>query len=267
MTLLTLRDFSVSQRNRTVIEGISTNVAAGEVVGLIGRNGAGKTTLMRAALGLIPSTGHSSLVEMTARERARHVAWLPQSREVAWPISVEALVALGRLPHGDRAVEPVENALARMDLAPLRHRPATELSGGEQARALIARTLAQQTPLLLADEPIAGLDPAHQIATMQVFSALAAEGHGVLVSIHDLGLAARNCTRLIALDGGSIAADGRPEDVLTPPLLREVLEMRYLWRRPVRLRNDRLVATLGAEPRTPLDDAVRATLVGLGCLA
>ncbi|MDX1786311.1 MAG: ABC transporter ATP-binding protein, partial [Roseovarius sp.] len=96
------------------------------------------------------------------------------------------------------------------------------LSGGEQARVLIARALAQETPLLLADEPIAGLDPAHQIATMQTFSRLAAEGKSVLVSLHDLGLAARHCTRLILLGQGRLIADGTPRDVLTPDNLGEV---------------------------------------------
>ncbi|QIK40700.1 ABC transporter ATP-binding protein [Pontivivens nitratireducens] len=222
MSLLTLTDLKSFRRDRIVLDGISLHIAAGEVVGLIGRNGAGKTTLMRAALGLIPFSGYSSLMQMGPRLRARHVAWLPQSREIAWPISVEALVALGRLPHEDTDPAPVTAALHRMDLEALRHRPATELSGGEQARVLIARTLAQQAPLLMADEPVAGLDPAHQIATMQVLGDLARGGHGVLVSIHDLGLAVRHCTRLIALDQGRIAADGPPREVLTPALLHRV---------------------------------------------
>ena len=104
----------------------------------------------------------------------------------------------------------------------MRHRPATELSGGEQARVLIARALAQDTPLLLADEPIAGLDPAHQIATMETFSNLALQGKSSLVSLHDLGLAARHCSRLLLLGNGGLVADGPPEDVLTPELLAEV---------------------------------------------
>ena len=114
----------------------------------------------------------------------------------------------------------VERAIARMGLEPFRHRITTRLSGGEQARVLIARSLAQEAPLLLADEPTAGLDPAHQIATMQTFGQLAAEGRSVLVSLHDLGLAARHCTRLVILHDGGIAADGAPRDVLTPDLIR-----------------------------------------------
>jgi iron complex transport system ATP-binding protein len=182
---------------------------------------------MRAMLGLVPHQGASTLAELTPRARGRAVAWMPQTREIAWPVTVETLVTLGRTPHlhpGQRATDAdraaVNRALDRMALAPLRNRTATRLSGGEQARVLIARALAQETPLLMADEPIAGLDPAHQIATMQCFAGLAREGHSVLVSLHDLGLAARYCTRLVVLDKGGIVADGPPQTVLTPDLLR-----------------------------------------------
>ena len=219
MSLLSLHDLSVTLRGRNVFSGITLEIGAREVVGLIGPNGAGKTSLMRAALGLIPSGGRSSLSRLTPQQRAKAVAWMPQAREIAWPVKVEDLVALGRLPHGDHAQAPVEAAIAKMGLESLRKRRATNLSGGEQARALLARALAQETPLLMADEPTAGLDPAHQIATMEVFGALAAEGHGVLLSLHDIGLAARHCTRLVMLAEGRLLADGPPEEVLTDALL------------------------------------------------
>jgi len=223
MTLLRLRNLSVTLRDRPVLADVSLDVAPGELVGLIGANGAGKTTLMRAALGLVPASGESSLAAMSPGARARAAAWMPQAREIAWPVTVETLVALGRLPHGRRPgpadAAAVDAALERMALEPFRHRTATRLSGGEQARALIARALAQETPLLMADEPIAGLDPAHQIATMEVFRALAAEGRGGLVSLHDLGLAARHCTRVVALAAGRVVADGPPAEVLTDDLL------------------------------------------------
>lgn len=226
MSLLELADLGVTLRQRDVLRGVSLRIDAGEVVGLIGANGAGKSTLMRAALGLVPATGRSSLAALSPAERARTAGWMPQTREVAWPVSVETLVLLGRIPHlGNgqqvRAAdhEAVTAALTQMGLESFRNRKATRLSGGELARALIARVLAQETPLLIADEPIAGLDPAHQIATMQLFETLAHGGKSVLVSIHDLGLAARHCTRLVLLANGAIAADGRPEEVLTPNLL------------------------------------------------
>lgn len=228
MTLASTSHLGVTLRGRMILADVSMSINAGEVIGLIGPNGAGKTTLMRAMLGLVPHRGQASLAQLSPRARGRAVAWMPQTREIAWPITVETLVTLGRTPHlapgqrptdADRAA--VARALDRMELTHLRHRTATRLSGGEQARVLIARALAQETPLLMADEPIAGLDPAHQIATMQCFAALARDGHSVLVSLHDLGLAARYCTRLIVLDQGSIVADGQPQTVLTPALLRD----------------------------------------------
>ena len=226
MSLLTVEHLSVTRRGRCVLDDVSFDIQPGEFVGLLGPNGTGKTSLMRAALGLIASQGRSSLMQMPADKRARAVAWMPQSREIAWPIPVERLVALGRLPHlpaGQRLPRAdqdlVDKAIRRMGLEPFRHRAASRLSGGEQARALIARAMAQDTPLLMADEPAAGLDPAHQIATMQVFADLARDGRAALVSLHDLGLAARHCTRLILLAEGGILADGTPAEVLTPDLM------------------------------------------------
>ena len=224
MSVLELQNLSVSLRGRDIFRDVTLSVQKGEMVGLIGPNGAGKTTLMRAALGLVAHGGHSSLADMAPMARARAVAWMPQSREIAWPVSIEALVRLGRMPHqaarlsaADHAA--VERALDHMGLAAMRSRTVTRLSGGEQARALIARALAQETDMLMADEPIAGLDPAHQIATMQMFQRLAADGRAVLVSLHDLGLAARHCARLVVLGQGGIQADGPPSKVLTPELV------------------------------------------------
>jgi len=185
---------------------------------------------MRAAVGLQPADGaialgDAALAALAGRERALRGAYLPQDRIIAWPITVAALVALGRIPHrggeaADRAA--VTRAVAAMDLEGLRDRPATELSGGERARALIARALAQDAPLLLADEPTAGLDPAHALSLMHRFRALAAAGRGLVISLHDLGLAARWCDRLVLLDAGRVAAEGRPAEVLTPQRLAGV---------------------------------------------
>jgi iron complex transport system ATP-binding protein len=229
MTLLSLDHLTVRRGDCPVVDGATLTIGAGELVGLIGPNGAGKTSLMRGALGLLPHEGQSSLTAISPDQRARHAAWLPQAREIAWPIAVETLVMLGRIPHltagqrptaADRAA--VAAALATMDLTGFEPRAATELSGGEQGRVLIARALAQDTPLILADEPTAGLDPGHQIATMTAFARLAAQGKAVLVSLHDLGLAARHCTRLILMHRGRIHADGRPSEVLTRDNLARV---------------------------------------------
>ncbi len=234
MTLLSISGLSVRLGGKTVLDGLDVSVAAGEFVGLIGPNGAGKSTLLRTVLGFLPHAG-TVLVDGTdttalrARERAKRVAYLAQEREIAWAVPVETVVALGRAPHrpgfaapGARDREIVEEAMRRMDVADFRGRIATELSGGEKARVLTARALAQDTPLLLADEPTAGLDPAHQIGLMRLFGELAASGHGVVASLHDLGLAARWCSRLVLIAQGRIVADGPPAAVLTPQRLRDV---------------------------------------------
>lgn len=229
MALMVLDDLGLNRRGRPVLAGVSLQLAAGECLGLIGPNGAGKSSLIRAAMGMDRAVGYSSLSAMAPGPRARHAAWLPQGREVAWPMPVRDLVALGRLPHlargqalppADRAA--VEQVLARLGLVALAERSATELSGGEAARVLLARALVQDTPLILADEPVAGLDPAHQIAVMRLLRELTDEGRGVLVTCHDLGLAARFCTRIAVICRGRIVADGAPEQVLTPGLLAEV---------------------------------------------
>jgi iron complex transport system ATP-binding protein len=233
MSLLSLGDLTVMRGQCPVVDHATLEVGPGELVGLIGPNGAGKTTLFRGALGLLPARGTSSLARLSAADRARRVAWLPQSREIAWPVAVRTLVMLGRVPHLSGGQRPrdadeaaVDAALAAMDLSGFAARPATELSGGEQARVLVARALAQETDLILADEPTAGLDPGHQIATLRRFADLARGGKSVVASLHDLGLAARHCTRLVLMHRGRIEADGPPDTVLSEARLREVFGIR-----------------------------------------
>lgn len=233
-SLLDIAGLNVDLGGAPVVRDLSLNVKAGEFVGLIGPNGAGKSTLLRAIAGLVPIGGTVSvagdrLEGLKAAERALRLAYVPQEHEIAWPVPVETLVALGRTPHrsnftllSTRDRQVVADAMARMDVARFAKRPATALSGGEKARVLIARALAQDTPLILADEPAAGLDPAYQIALMRVFRDLAREGRGVIASMHDLGLSARWCTRLVLLNGGKIVADGSPEEVLTPETLHTI---------------------------------------------
>ena len=229
MTGCVLEGLRVLRGACPVVDDVSARLLPGEFVGLIGPNGAGKTTVLRAGLGFLPRQGTASLADMTPAERARAVAWLPQAREIAWPVTVQTLVALGRIPHvprgaalGEHDRAAVSDALARMDLAGFEDRSATALSGGEQARVLIARALAQETPVILADEPISGLDPAHQIAAMKVFRGLADEGKLVVAALHDLPLAARYCTRLLLMNHGQLVADGPPDEVLTEERLAEV---------------------------------------------
>ena len=142
-------------------------------------------------------------------------------------MSVRDLVGLGRLPFGSiqKNDRHVEAAIIKMELATFSDRIATQLSGGEQARILIARALAQDTPILLADEPTASLDPANQISTLKTFSMLAQAGRGIIASIHDLGLAARYCTKLALLHRGKLIAFGSADEVLTPDNLRTVFSI------------------------------------------
>ncbi|WP_367718501.1 ABC transporter ATP-binding protein [Nitratireductor sp. GISD-1A_MAKvit] len=231
---LRVKNLSVKLGRRQVLDDIDFDIEPGQVIGLLGPNGAGKSTLMRALNGHVAAEGAMQLGEhnlavIGPADRARLIAYLPQQRTIGWRLTVRDLVALGRLPwraFGQRADAEddaaVERAMAMADVAPLAHRVATELSGGEQARILMARAIAQETPLLIADEPASGLDAAHQIMLMQSLKRLAAEGRTVLVSLHDLTLAARWCDEVILLNEGKLAAFGKPETVLSQENLARI---------------------------------------------
>ena len=224
---LAVNDLTISLSGRPVLQGVGLSASPGEVVGLLGPNGAGKSTLMRALAGQVAATGAMHLGEhdlsrLPPTARARLMAYLPQSRTIGWRLTVRDLVGLGRLPWRGYGVrlrphdeEAVSRALELMDIVDLADRPATELSGGEQARVLAARAVAQETPLLVADEPASGLDPAHQMLMMRALRGLAREGRAVLVSLHDLTLAARWCDRVVILKEGRVVAEGTPETVMT----------------------------------------------------
>jgi iron complex transport system ATP-binding protein len=224
---MTLDKLSVFRGDCPVVDNVTLALEPGDFLGLIGPNGAGKTTLMRAALGILEHKGSSSLAALSQSDRAKQAAWLPQIREIAWGLSVRDLVGLGRLPFGpiQKNDAHVEAAITKMDLGAFSDRIATQLSGGEQARALIARALAQDTPILMADEPTASLDPANQISTLKIFSELAQDGRGIMSSIHDLGLAVRYCTKLALLDRGKLVAFGSADEVLTPDNLQTVFSI------------------------------------------
>ena len=227
MSLISLDKLSVFRGECPVVDNVTLTLEPGDFLGLIGPNGAGKTTLMRAALGILEHKGSSSLAALSQTDRAKQAAWLPQIREIAWGLSVRDLVGLGRLPFGliQKNDAHVEAAIIKMDLSAFSDRIATQLSGGEQARVLIARALAQDTPILMADEPTASLDPANQISTLKIFSELAQDGKGIMSSIHDLGLAVRYCTKLALLDRGKLVAFGSADEVLTPDNLQTVFSI------------------------------------------
>ncbi len=233
--LLELDKVGVTLRATHAVKGVSLEVRAGEIIALLGPNGAGKTTLMRASLGLVPVEGARALggadpAKLTNRERALRVAYLPQRPQSIWPISVEALVALGRFAHGaapdrlsakDQAVD--DTAIEACGLNTLRARAMDEISGGEKARAHLARALAQHAPLLMLDEPTAGLDPAQSLALADILRAHAADGGAVVFSTHDIALAASTAHRVVLMHEGRILAEGEPEKALT----RDALEVAY----------------------------------------
>ncbi len=208
---------------RTILDHIDVAVPAGSITAVVGPNGAGKSTLLRAFAGLVaPAAGTVTLdgrplADFDRPALARAIAYLPQERAVHWPLAARAVAALGRLPHGGGIGDPaVDAALAAMDVTHLADRPILELSGGERARVLVARALAQEAPLLIADEPTAGLDPAHALALFELFKRLTGTGRTVIVALHDLSLAARFADHVVLLAGSRVAAVGRPADVLTP---------------------------------------------------
>jgi iron complex transport system ATP-binding protein len=212
----------------TVLDAVNITIRPGQMIGLIGPNGSGKTTLLRLLAGLRrPESGlvlynGRSASDIGRRQLARTIAYLAQVADVHWHMQVEYLIELGRLPHrrmmqgpGAADRQAVERAIEACDVGAFRARTMSEVSGGERLRILLARALAVEAELLLADEPIAGLDPRHQLQVMDLLRQTARNGRGVVVVLHDLALAGRYCDRLVLLTDRRIIADGAPSEVLT----------------------------------------------------
>ena len=229
--ILTTDDLSVTDR----LTGVSLALEPGRITAICGPNGAGKSTLIGALAGLIaPTSGSVSLDgrdldDLHPRERGRTIGYLPQAAEVAWDVPVRSLVELGRMPHGDRRSSPVNAALEALDLRELEHRRAQSLSGGETARVLLARVLAGEPRWILADEPFAALDLAHQHALIGHLGDAAAGGAGVVVVLHDLALAMNHADRVVVLDRGQVAADGPSEVALAPEMIAKVWNFDIRW--------------------------------------
>ena len=244
MSLLSLVGVGVRLGGRPLLRDLSLAVESGELMGLIGPNGAGKSTLIKAVAQLLPHGGEilfrgRPLNRMPPRERATQVAYLSQEGQLQWPISVQDLVALGRHPYrgswwrgsGAASAEDqraIRSALLATDVWDLRERPVDTLSGGERARARLARALAVEAPLLLADEPVAALDPRHQLQVMELLRGHCRGGASALVVLHDLTLASRFCDRLLLLHEGRQVAAGRVDAVLTDETLRSAYGIRAL---------------------------------------
>lgn len=238
MTVLAARGLALRYGPRQVLYEVDLTVAAGEFIGLVGPNGAGKTSLIRALAGLAkPERGELTLdgvrlASLRPCDRARRIAYLPQSGECAWSLSIADVVGLGRLPHRAAWAQPdprdaavIREAMEACGLLDLAHRSIDTVSGGERARAMLARALAVEPQALLADEPVAGLDPRHQLQVMEVLARRTAAGQATVAVFHDLGLAARYCHRLVLMKDGRVMADGSPEAVLTPSNLAQAFGM------------------------------------------
>jgi iron complex transport system ATP-binding protein len=220
------------------LRGVSITLHPGEVTAICGPNGAGKSSLLSCLAGLLaPASGTvlldgAALSALKPEARARAMGYLPQTPEVAWDVSVETLAGLGRLPWRTSEAEDavaVEAALSALDLPAFAHRPVAQLSGGERARALLARVLAGTPRWLLADEPLANLDLAHQLALLAHLRACAGQGMGVVLVLHDLGLAMNHADRVVVLDQGAVAADGPPDRALAEPVLHQVWGVSARW--------------------------------------
>ena len=228
-------DLSIDRGGRRVIHDVTTEFYAGEITAIVGPNGAGKSSLLMAFAGLLPPASGEMwfdagpLSTMPPRMRARLIGYLPQDGAIAWDVAVETLVALGRIPHGDDKLEPVDAAIRTMDLEALRHRPVSELSGGEKSRVLFARVLATDPIFILADEPLAALDLAHQLALIEKLKECAADEQGVVMVLHDLAMAMNHADRVLVLSEGRLVADGPPLEALTAETIAQVWGTDVEW--------------------------------------
>jgi iron complex transport system ATP-binding protein len=240
--ILAATDLHVSLGGKHILQGISTSFSPGHVTAIVGPNGAGKSTLLTALAGLLRPQGGEirlgadDLFAISARHRAQRIGFLPQIAEIAWGVEARVFAGLGRTPFigawglsaADEAI--VERAMMLAEATPLALRNVQTLSGGERARVLLARALAGEPQWLLADEPMTALDPGYQLDIAALFRRLAGEGKGVIVTMHDLHMAARVADRVIVLAAGKVLADGTPQVALAPDVLHAAygIEARYV---------------------------------------
>jgi iron complex transport system ATP-binding protein len=230
--MLSARGLSFSYRGAQVVRRVSLALKPGELVGLIGPNGAGKSTLIRLLTRVLKPDGGEILLDsapldcLPRLELARRIAVVPQVAQLPEGYRAHEIVMMGRTPHlgllgreGPADAAAVEAAMRRTDTWRYRERLASELSGGEQQRLILARALAQVPEYLLLDEPNSHLDIGYQLELLKLAKDQAAAGVGVLAILHDLNLAARLCDRLMLMQRGSVIAEGSPEAVLQSEVL------------------------------------------------
>jgi iron complex transport system ATP-binding protein len=236
--MLSVRGLKVAYGAREALRGVDLEVAAGEVVGLVGPNGGGKTTLLRAITRGVPAQAGEIRIEdadttrMSARELAHRVAVVPQNPTLPAGFLAREVVVMGRTPYlgfldqeGPEDYRRADDALIALGAEELAYRRVDELSGGERQNVVLARALAQSTPLLLLDEPTANLDIGHQMLIARLLRTLAREEQvAILAALHDLTLASLYCDRLVLLAAGAIVAEGLPAEVLTRENLRRAYE-------------------------------------------
>jgi len=219
------------------VQDVSVFATSGQFIALVGPNGSGKSSLIKAAVGLIPHQGKVILSagETDKKARARQLAYLAQARMGAPLMTVRDIVSLGRVPHlgrlsklSDNDLTIVEGVLAQLDLQDLASRAFGQLSGGEQARVLLGRALAVQAEVILADEPIAALDPHYQLGILEVLRGVATQGATVVVALHDLSLAECYADNIWVMDEGKLVAQGPPQQALSDDVLREVFQVQRL---------------------------------------
>ncbi len=235
MTSLIAEGISLNIKTARILDDVSLRVKSGEIIGLIGPNGAGKSSLLKCILGLNAPTSGQVMLDgidinnMDLKERARQMAYAAQGAPAHWPLTALSTVNLGRVPHlspwQEMSAEDklaVADAMELADCTHLRGRSITTLSGGERARVMLARVMATGAPFILADEPVASLDPAHQLQVMDILRGHAHGGGACLVVLHDLSLAQRYCDRLALMDGGKMIAQGATSSILSDGYLADV---------------------------------------------
>lgn len=236
MSLLIAQDLTARVEGRLVLDGASMRVSAGEVIAVCGPNGAGKSSLLKAIAGLLKTTsgsvhlGGRPFATLSAREKGEALAYLAQERSIAWNMPAVEVAALGGpFLSGTQALAKARAALEGLGIGHLADRGVAEMSGGERARVLLARALVSDAPLLLADEPVAGLDPDAALLVLDVLKARAKAGKAVVLTLHDLNLAAAYADRVVVVAEGRIVADAAPLDALSSDTLRRYFRIDGQW--------------------------------------